>query len=1474
MTGHLSRLRQLLSLAFVSTLFFVGTLQTASAATVTTINTDNPNYSGTDTIIGASGYPQIAISSDAGVKLVTCTNDACTASTTQLVHTFSHVTNSDVEIKMERAANSFPVLVFMDYSNSTLYQLRCSNETCTAPSLNTINVVIDQRVEEFTILPNGNLAILVHQPGNVAQRDLEYILCNNTACSAPTITTIYQSQNGFDNYFLGDGSDIEVDSNGNVHIAYIRKHTVSGNDLDKIYHVLCTGSDCSAPTTTLAKDQVAPYTNQDKTYLDMELTRDNFPRMAYAEYIDSIDDNFYSSVAQAHILFCNDTNCTSATDKNIKSDWYSGEEISLELNSLDYPLLAYKFQWRGNATAMTNNQTSFGSELTQCFDTLCTGVERATMIDPYTANDLNHEGVTWISLTRNQNDDVFTAQVYRPNRLGTAARVDVAFQPAMTETYPKKETLFAQATYRAGGINHEVGQIGLGIQSAKGTDGLPRLAYYDYWMDTVRYVKCLNIECSERIQSTVDGTGDSVNFQQPSFGGYLDIDIGTDGLARILYSRGGNGDQMAIAICNDDFCRNPTIRVLGDNATNLVFRSMDLELSPTNVPYVVYNRMQTPITPPYLVTSYLGNCSDAVCTSFSSFVTEAPADTMTGSTGTAFTPGGQFMTVHFDFQDGMELWRCTNTDCTTRVETQLKPSFATTWIYRVASIRFGTDGLPRISYLDPNNFDPHFILCNDLDCTSYSEQTLPFDLDTDFFNMELNSANLPRFSATTYRQPDYMGELEYVYCTTEDCSANNMVVLNDSSAVDDIAGSYWNDLMLSDDDIPIIVNQRPLFGSDTRVQVPELIRCFDATCVTRRGPSAPTTLFSNNTSAQAGQTNPANLANLAVLFTGLFQDQDAGNTAQSYQLQLSTDGWFENLIYDSNKTALGAPVAINARSENLNIPGGTVNYDTPYFWRLRFWDDQDIQGLFSATHVAANTFTVINTVPGAPTGLLASGLTDPVGLTSTDVTFSAVHHDTNGDAADQYRIQIASDSGFTSIVFDSGVGGTAMPSTADNARNTPDIDPVTALVNGNTYYWRIKFWDDQGGEGAFSATAQFTILPGDSTAPAITAQTPSASATNVALSPSFSYALTDADSNVDISTVNISVNGTPAITNGACSAGFTCTSIPGADGPSVTFAFTRDAAFTNGQTVTVTINASDTAAAPNSLSASTSFTTLVAATTPAASFGGSGGGFSSAQNSYGDFINNNSNTSNTNSNTGINVPVINLDVSNSNGGTWDNSDTTTLPTRPSAPAVPGEEPVVSLCEIQRLNLNRGTVIRYEDIAESDFRTLVREFGLVLSGENDPTNPFRYITRSEMLRLILQTQCGAFDIPKAKDAPFPDVSKSHRDAIYVGVAKAQDIVTGYLSDGTFRPDNDISRAEALKIVLEVIFRKQYGVIQGVDQKSPRDVSKDAWYYRYANFASEHGVIDENAFRPDEKATREDIAGFLLESIRVMSLVDRS
>ncbi len=94
------------------------------------------------------------------------------------------------------------------------------------------------------------------------------------------------------------------------------------------------------------------------------------------------------------------------------------------------------------------------------------------------------------------------------------------------------------------------------------------------------------------------------------------------------------------------------------------------------------------------------------------------------------------------------------------------------------------------------------------------------------------------------------------------------------------------------------------------------------------------------------------------------------------------------------------------------------------------------------------------------------------------------------------------------------------------------------------------------------------------------------------------------------------------------------------------------------------------------------------------------------------------------------------------------------------------------------------------------------------------------------------------------ASFNDVLKEHNHYNAIEYLKENSIIEGY-SDGTFRPDNKINRAEALKIIVEA-----FDVAQSSYDGSFSDVKSSDWYANYVSSAKKAGIIQgytDNTFR---------------------------
>ena len=149
-----------------------------------------------------------------------------------------------------------------------------------------------------------------------------------------------------------------------------------------------------------------------------------------------------------------------------------------------------------------------------------------------------------------------------------------------------------------------------------------------------------------------------------------------------------------------------------------------------------------------------------------------------------------------------------------------------------------------------------------------------------------------------------------------------------------------------------------------------------------------------------------------------------------------------------------------------------------------------------------------NTAPNAPTNLSPNS-----GTVVTAKTLTGTFSDPDaGDSMSSVQVQIASDSGFASIIYDSG--------TVSSTGSTFSVTHTAALTYNTTYYWRARTKDAAGLWGPYSAGDTFKQNTKPNTP---TGLTPTGGATVTGLTPTFSGTASDPDIGDSISTARIKV---------------------------------------------------------------------------------------------------------------------------------------------------------------------------------------------------------------------------------------------------------------------------------------------------------------------------------------------------------------
>lgn len=149
---------------------------------------------------------------------------------------------------------------------------------------------------------------------------------------------------------------------------------------------------------------------------------------------------------------------------------------------------------------------------------------------------------------------------------------------------------------------------------------------------------------------------------------------------------------------------------------------------------------------------------------------------------------------------------------------------------------------------------------------------------------------------------------------------------------------------------------------------------------------------------------------------------------------------------------------------------------------------------------------------------------------------------------------------------------------------------------------------------------------------------------------------------------------------------------------------------------------------------------------------------------------------------------------------------------------------------------------------------------IVDGYSDGTyKPQTPINRAELLKILVESRVE--DLPDDGEDCFTDVSEEWY-AKYVCYAKTEGWVEGY-EDGSFGPAKNINRAEAIAMIFKVYAEDlDFFDVEEEDENVYLDVSNEAWYADYLYTGKESGILEDNSyFYPSDEITRGDTASAL-------------
>ncbi len=203
------------------------------------------------------------------------------------------------------------------------------------------------------------------------------------------------------------------------------------------------------------------------------------------------------------------------------------------------------------------------------------------------------------------------------------------------------------------------------------------------------------------------------------------------------------------------------------------------------------------------------------------------------------------------------------------------------------------------------------------------------------------------------------------------------------------------------------------------------------------------------------------IANFGTTVHG-FLDYDATTNGAYNNINLSTTS-----INKAGVTTFGALVHADTIDSVPPSPG--ANTDLSFNIAMS-----------EATGTSTDPYLTIETVltdTSAPIALWVGSQTNPSGVATSSPQFSAVYQSASSTAlASSYEIQVTSSStSWSSLYWDSGKV-TLSSSTPSGVRTPQIFSTTTFVIDGTKYYWRMKFWNQVGTAGDWSASGDYFVM--------------------------------------------------------------------------------------------------------------------------------------------------------------------------------------------------------------------------------------------------------------------------------------------------------------------------------------------------------------------------------------------------------------
>ncbi|MCA9952674.1 MAG: hypothetical protein KDE48_23655, partial [Anaerolineales bacterium] len=248
------------------------------------------------------------------LMIAVCANLGCSAHTLNIV---SGILNVDTGKYSSLALNSSdkPIISFYSDLITGLILANCDDTLCSPPApVTTVDNSANVGWQTSIVLNKDEHAVISYY--DVTNFDLKLAICNDAACSNPTIRIVDNGDG------VGATSSIALNSNGFPVISYYD----SNNTALKV--AVCPNATCTTPTLTTVDN-----TGFVGLYTSIALNKFDHPIISYRDTNNSA----------LKVAFCTDIACTNPALMTVDGagDLAAGEYSSLALDSSGYPVVSY-----------------------------------------------------------------------------------------------------------------------------------------------------------------------------------------------------------------------------------------------------------------------------------------------------------------------------------------------------------------------------------------------------------------------------------------------------------------------------------------------------------------------------------------------------------------------------------------------------------------------------------------------------------------------------------------------------------------------------------------------------------------------------------------------------------------------------------------------------------------------------------------------------------------------------------------------------------------------------------------------------------------------------------------------------------------------------------------------------------------------------------------------------------------------------